>query len=315
MTLELVDGNYEIDEFVFGTRDPRMNFNPYLVEKFDITPGTLITGIGGNLSDSGSGGTDTPDSSLPNEDGIKFGQDYYTGMILGFSVNVWHRYHQVYDNIGKFKSVWRNPKLRQTSNAVTALRMCRGGRTRVVYGRPREFKETYGEVERGWSPIDCNFQCVDEKFYDDEVKTQRIGIENPPVNGLTFPATAPFRLQQFRESYTTVHIGGDLPTWPLFEIYGPCVNPVIQFDNDWTLTLLVGLDHTQYITIDPRPWRRMTLKNGVVADNISGAYTQDSPVMREMQITPGQHTILFSAVDPSLTSYINVSWRSAYLTP
>lgn len=316
MTIDLKEGQYEIGGLVFGTRDPRRNPNPYLVSQFDVTPGTLISGAGGNLSSSsGSAGTYTADASYPNEDGMKFGQDFYTGMVLTWSIDIWQRGKMVYDEISQLKGIWRNPQFRQNSNLVTTIRMCRGGRTRLVYGRPRDFKETYGEVERGWAPIDCAFQAADEVFYDDELKVQTIGIQNPPVNGFTLPATAPFRFQQYQEQYTTIHVEGDYPTWPQFVINGPTTNPTIQFDNDWTITLLTSIDHTQTITIDPRPWRRMTLKTGAVVNNISGTYTQDSPTMRQMRLTPGQHTLLFGGFDPSLTSTLNVSWRDAYGSP
>jgi hypothetical protein len=316
MTIELLNGEYEIGGLVFGTRDPRRNPNPYLVEAFDVTPGTLISGSGGNLSSgSGAAGTYTADASYPNEDGLKFGQDFYTGMLLTWSVNVWLRGQEVYDEIGALKGIWRNKAFRITSNLVTTVRMNRGGRTRLVYGRPRNFKETYGEVERGWAPIDLTFQAADENFYDDELQIHNIGIQNPPVDGLVFPNTVPWRLQQFQEQYTTVHVQGDLPTWPMFIINGPIVNPTIQYDSGWTITILAALDHTQTITIDPRPWRRLTLLNGVTTTNIAGTYTQDSPTMKNMVFEPGQHTVLFGGVDPSLTSFLTVSWRNAYGTP
>lgn len=317
MTADLQNGQYEIGGLVFGTRDPRRVKNPYLVSTFDIQPGSLIAGTGGNLSStSGSAGTYTADASYPNEDGTKFGQDYFTGMLLSFSIDVWLRgAGQAYDEIGAFKGVWRNRQFRNTSNLVTTLRICRGGRTRLAYGRPRNFKETYGEVERGWSPIDCDFQCADENFYDDDVQVHNIGIQNPPVDGLTFPATFPWRLAQYQEEYTTIHVRGDNDTWPMFVINGPITNPTIQLDNEWTITLLTVLDHTQTISIDPRPWYRRTLLNGSVIRNLAGAYTQDSPIMRNMRFSPGQHTVLFGGLDPTLTSYLTVSWRDAYATP
>lgn len=316
MTIDLKDGQYEMDGFVFGTRDPRRNPNPYLVSAFDITPGILITGAGGNLSSGmGAAGTNTADASYPNEDGTKFGQDFYTGMLLTWSIDVWQRGQMVYDQIGALKGAWRNRKFRTQSNIVTPLRICRGGRTRVVYGRPRNFKETYGEVERGWSPIDMTFQCADEIFYDDEVQIHTIGIQNPPTNGLVFPNTFPWRLAQFQENATTIHVQGDQVTWPQFIIRGPVTNPSIQYDNKWTVELLTVLDHTQYVTIDPRPWSRLTLLNGVTTTQIAGTYTQDSPTMREMVLEPGTHTINFGGLDPSLTSSVEISWRNAYGSP
>jgi hypothetical protein len=190
-----------------------------------------------------------------------------------------------------------------------------GDRTRLAYGRPRNFKETYGAVERGFAPIDCDFQCVDEVFYDDVLTIQDIGLQNPPVDGLTFPNTLPFRLTQYQQNFTTVHVGGDSETWPMFVIHGPVTNPTIQYDNTWVITLLTSIDHTQTITIDPRPWYRRTQLSGAGITNLAGAYTQDSPVMREMRFAPGQHTVLFGGLDPTLTSYLTVSWRSANGSP
>lgn len=310
----LANGQFDIDGFVFGTRDIWYNPNPYLVLAFQVTPGTLSSGAGGNQS-SGSGTTTTPDATLPSEDGTKFGRDFNTGMLLSLSLAVWQRGTHVYDQIGALKGLWRDRRRRNVSNAVTALRMCVSDRTRLVYGRPRNFKETYGAVEHGWAPIDCDFQCADEMFYDDVLHVQDIGMQNPPVDGLVFPNTLPFMMAQFQENYTTVHVDGDYETWPMFVIHGPVTNPTIQYDNTWTITLLTSIDHTQTITIDPRPWYRQTRLSGAGLTNLSGAYTQDSPVMREMRFAPGQHTVLYGGLDPSLTSYLTVSWRAAYGSP
>lgn len=309
----LDEGQYEINGFVFGTRDIWWKPNPYLVKTFGITPGTLLSGAGGSLT--GGSTTTSSDASLPSEDGTKFGRDYYTGMLLSLSIEVWQRGTHVYDEIGALKGVWRARALRETSTTVTTLRMRNGDRTRLVYGRPRNFKETYGAVEHGFAPIDCDFQCVDEVFYDDVLTIQDIGLQNPPVDGLTFPNTLPFRLAQFQENFTTVHVGGDSETWPMFVIHGPVTNPTIQYDNTWVITLLTSIDHTQTITIDPRPWFRRTQLSGAGITNLSGAYTQDSPVMREMRFAPGQHTVLYGGLDPTLTSYLTVSWRSANGSP
>lgn len=317
-TINLLDGQYEINGVVFGTRNPRLNPNPYLVKSFEVEPGTLTNGTGGNLSQaSGTTGVLTADSSLPMEDGTRFGVDFSTGMVLTWSIDAWRPGNFVYDDVAALKSAWRDPKLRTQSNVNTVLRICRGGRTRLVYGRPRKFKETYGNMEQGYAPIDCQFQCSDESFYDDNVQVKTIGLINPSVNGAVYPTVYPKRFQSNQEAFTTVVVQGNFPTFPQYKITGPVLNPKISVANGWTLKLNAYIDNYDYLIIDPRPWRRYM--EFIIADgrrmNAMGFVTADSPTMREMYLEPGQHSIVFDGIDPTNTATLEIGWRNAWATP
>lgn len=294
----LKNGQYELGGLVFGTRSLWQVANKYLIQKFDVAEGAATVG----------------DVPLPNEDGIRFGVDFRGGMILNFDMSLWNKgREQAYDDLSIIRSMWIHPQWRTTAGEVTTLRMNRGGRTRRVYGRPRSFKDEYGAIERGFAPITANFQCIDESFYDDLELTQTIGLANPPTAGLVLPTTAPVRIQQYASAYTNVTIGGDKPTWPVYKIQGPITNPAFMVDQQYTVQLLVSLNHTQWIIIDPRPWRRLTLQNDTI--NKSGDYTATSPVMRDLKIDPGLHDIVFTGIDPTLTATLTIGWRPAWSTP
>jgi hypothetical protein len=290
-------GQYELGGLKFGTRSPWIVQNNYLVQSFDITEGGATVG----------------DVPYPNEDGTKFGVDFNTGQTLTFDMSVWMKGEQGYDAVSLLQSMWKHPKWRKIPNSVTTLRMNRGGRTRRVYGRPRRFKPTYGAIERGWAPITADFQCADESFYDDLETVHEIGLANPPTAGLVLPTTVPLHLESYAAAYTNITVEGDKPTWPVFTIEGPVTNPSFTFDNDWTVTLLISLTHQDVLSIDTRPWARLTLQNGTI--NRSGYYSSTSPILREIAMEPGLHDIVYNGIDVTLTSKLTIGWRSAWSTP
>lgn len=293
----LKNGQYELGGLVFGTRSPWLVKNNFLVQMFDAAEGSITTG----------------DVAYPNEDGTKFGVDFRSGMVLNFDMALWKKGQPASDDLSVLQSMWRDKKWRINPNAVTTLRMNRGGRTRRVYGRPRKFKPSYGAIERGWAPITADFQCSDECFYDDLETIHEVGLANPPTAGLVLPTTAPVRIRQFAAAYTNITVSGDYDTWPVFVIKGPVTNPTITYDNLWKIQLITSLNHTQELSIDTRPWHRLTLRNDGV--NLSGVYTADSVVMREMMFSPGLHDLVYTGVDPTLTSRLTTSWRNAWSTP
>lgn len=291
-------GQYQLaDSVVFGTRSPWLVHNDFLVQQLEVA----------------EGGISNHDVAYPNEDGTKFGVDFRTGMTLAFDMSLWKKGVSGLDDASILQSAWKDPKYRTTPNAVTTLRICRGGRTRRVYGRPRKFKTSFGAIERGWAPITADFQCADESFYDDTPTIQEIGLVNPPTAGLTLPTTVPLHLSQYAAAYTNIQIDGDRPTWPVFRIDGPVTNPTLAFDNTWTAKLLLSLDHTQHVIIDTYPWARTTIQDLLI--NRSGVYTATSPMMREMALIPGLHDLVYTGIDPTLTSNLTITWRPAWSTP
>lgn len=298
MGASLRKGQYELDDnFVFGTRSPFAVRNQYLVGSFGVDQGDI----------------QTVDSPIPNEDGTVFGEDFHGGMLVNFEINLWKKGQDALYDLAQIQSKWDLPRLRATPNEVTQLRMNKGSRTSVVYGRPRRFKAEYGAVELGWCPITADFQCVDELFYSDEVTVEEVGLAIVPSAGLSFPNTAPFVITQYAESQFVIEVGGTEPTWVTQVVQGPISDAELRVDGERWWKLTKPLNSSDTLSIDPRPWRRLSLLNGTM--NWSNAYTPDSMMLRQFKLDPGEHEVVLFGVDPTLRGKVQLSWRDAQKTP
>lgn len=293
-------GQYDMDGFVFGTRTPFAVPSDFLVNDFQIDEGAI----------------DDVDDVMPFEDGTIFGVDTRSGQNITFKVYLWKKGQPALDDLTRMRTAWRGDSVRFRSGLVTTLRMNKQGRTRLVYGRPRRFAPTFGRMELGWGEVDCDFKCVDENFYDDVQRELDLEMGALPTAGLVAGFTLPATISQFAPAAGTFVIEGNNPTWPTFIIYGPVINPEITIINHYTIKLNVNLNHTETISIDPRPWRRLTFKTSAgLTYNQSGRYTVDSPTMREMSLPPGVHNMTYRGIDETLSSHVTIGWRNAYSTP
>jgi hypothetical protein len=291
-------GQYQLgNDFTFGTRSRYAVPNDFLVNSFELENGSI----------------DDVDDSMPGEDGTIFGIDYREGQTISFKLYLWRKGQPALDDLAKIRNAWRGDSVRKRPGAVTTLRMNKQNRTRLVYGRPRRFSPTFGAIERGWAPIDCDFKCVDEAFYDDVQNYHTMGMGAPPTAGLVAPFTIPLVVFQYETAAGSFRINGDMETWPTFTIKGPCVNPTVEILNHFKFSMNVALYHTDVLTIDPRPWRRTTLLNGEL--NRSGRFTAESVSLPDMKLPPGQHSMRYKAFDESLASTVTIGWRNAYSTP
>lgn len=298
MVVQLRLGQYELDnDFIFGTRTPYAVPNDFLVNEFGVEPGEIRS----------------VDSEMPQEDGTQFGVDYRGGMNLVWRINLWKKGQPALDDLAVMERAWKNPNKRLTPGEVTVLRMNKQGRTRLVYGRPRNCSPQYGMVENGWCPIDASFLCIDETFYDDEQSIMEMEMANPPVSGLRMPLRTPMRVSQSQPTFGSFSVGGDKETWPTFLIQGPVINPKVEIYGQYVFELNVALLSHEIISIDPRPWRRLTLLNG--EKSRSGRYTSASATPPEMALPPGDYFAAFTGTDITLSSKLTIGWRNAYSTP
>lgn len=298
MVNDLKLGQYELGgSFVFGTRSRFLAANDFLVNTFDMDNGAI----------------DDVDTDMPMEDGTMFGIDIRGGQTLAWKIFLWKRGQTALDDLGRFRRAWRGDDVRKRAGAVTTLRMNKQNRTRLVYGRPRRWTPTFGAVERGWAPVTCDFKCVDECFYDDVQSFHSMSMSVPPTAGLTAPFVTPLVVFQYQPAAGVFIVNGDMDTWPIFTIQGPCVNPEIEILNQYKFSMNVSLYHTDILTIDTRPWRRTVLLNGQL--NRSGRFTADSASLPDMQLRPGVHSMRYRAWDETLSSIATVGWRHAYSTP
>jgi hypothetical protein len=256
------------------------------------------------------------DAPLPREDGIRFGRDRLHGRTILFDLVMNKRgasESQNSDALGDLYEAWSGDSIRTLPDEVIPLRMNRFGRITRVYGRPRNFLPAMGRVGVGWVPVTADFQCSDHLFYEDEEQNMSITIVPASTGGFVFPLQFPASSAGIGEEAGEVVIGGNRSTWITTTITGPIVNPEVDVLGHWKAKLLTTILSGQSVTIDPRPWSRGILLNGVT--NVAGALTSDSPKMGEMVVPPGNQQIVLRGTDVTGTAHMSVKWRNAYRSP
>jgi hypothetical protein len=286
-------------------------------ESVSLVFGTADTGYLTTTYPVINGGDDrSGDVGRVREDGLSLGEDYKGGKTVSFEVSVLTDGEADptlagSDALATFEAVWRNQKFRNSSTAYAVLRSVVGGRTRRAYGRPRRYDEVVGNLtKKGVTPVVCDFLVPDGTWYDDLEDSQAFSITPPSTSGLVAPLVTPLTTTTISVNAVGMTVGGKLPTWPVITIHGPVINPMLRFNDDLTVGMNVTLAAGESITVDPRPWRRVVLRND--GANLAGSLTWETPPMRRMKLDPGVYDVSMSGVDATGTSWCSVTWRSAY---
>lgn len=294
----LEDGQYELGGLVLGAG------TAYRVMRFEddlgVRPG---------------------DAEAAYDDGVRFGEDLFDGMVCTLEgmvetapgVPAW-------DAVRALRRVWRGDDVRRTPGAVTTLRRkVPGMPTRRVYGRPRKCTPVMSRGSGvGLVPVVADFQCADDKVYDDVQVVEVLpilpastgGIVTVPGGGIVSPITTAAATE--RPGILT-HVG-DVDTWPVATIRGPVTNPALEYrvggSTVWLWEFAGTLAEGQSVTVDARPWARTVLRdNGA---SWSGKRTRASTPLRTSTIPPGQGTILFRGTSAEGTAQAEVAFEAAY---
>lgn len=253
------------------------------------------------------------DSNRPREDGRRFGRDQRGGRTLSFSLFTMGTDINAMTDLDELAARWDAAAIRAESGAVSVLRWNIGGRSRKVWGRPRQISADPHYFFQGKVMITADFETVDHLFYADGVQSTSVSIAPPPVGGMTAPLTDPLIGTQAGQVQGRVFVTGSTPAWLTTRIYGPILRPEISVGGSWSATLNVDLRNDEYIDISPIPWDRKVRKNG--KENASGTLTSDSQRLSQMLITPGQHEVVLRGTDPTGKASAVFSWLSAYHSP
>ncbi|MBC7760720.1 MAG: hypothetical protein H7201_02765 [Candidatus Saccharibacteria bacterium] len=210
---------------------------------------------------------------------------------------------------------WKTACDRRDPGAVAALRYAIGGRTRVVYGRPRRYSSTktnsmiYGVIN-----ITSEFQRADTLFYGDDLSSITLNMQPQQSLGLMSPIVSPITtLVGAPPLSTTSVIGGDVPAPFTATINGPSsgsiTNPKIS-NGQWELQLLTSIASGQSVTISTYPWAMNAIRS-------DGAYlssfTAKSRLSKARLAVAGE-TLRLDGIDSSGTATATVQWRRAYST-
>lgn len=296
------NGVHPAANFTFGT----FRTGYYLLEPYEITYGD----------------TDTGDTPMPREDGVRLGQDFRSQATITFEVGVdtvddaadAHGRHGA--NLGavsKMLQAWDAEAVRRRFATPAVLRTTQGGRARLFYGRPRKCAPAGSRLTRqGYTPVVATFACLDDTAYDDVEQRLRVDLVPPPHYGLVGPLTTPLTMTGESGSRPTsdVTIGGTKPAWPVITIYGPISQPVCEVVGRWKASLNLTLGAGERVVIDPRPWVRTVLRNG--SASVAGSLYRGSPRLADMRIPIGRQDFVLRGTDETGTAYMTVAWRDAY---
>ena len=283
----------------------------YIVDDLDISPGEIRVN----------------DTAAPREDGVNFGRDRFGGQLITFSIIINEPPYVVEPYpIGKarfdvpgplepyaaLRRAWRADAVRNTSGAVSTLRMRRGGRVRRVFGRPRRAVPAPEKARAGWISVECEFQCKDDLFYEDFEHSNQVTIVPPEAGGYLTPVLDPWVSIGTSFAPGVVHIGGDDPAWLCFKINGPIVRPVVEVVGHWAIGLNLSLRDGEWVGIDARPWSRGI--RSIYGANLGGVLVPGSPRLSDVRLNPGSYEIVLRGTDETGTASMSVAWRESYLS-
>jgi hypothetical protein len=251
----------------------------------------------------------TDDAARPRADGVVFGSDFFGGRTITFAISVDGADEaEARERLAVLTKAWRADSIRSTPGAVATLASDSG---RVAFGRPRRFVSADELLPFGLSRVTCDFAGGDSLWYGAE-SFATVTLAPASSGGLIAPLASPLATTATSDRSTVLTIGGEVPTWPVFEIQGPITNPVVEIVGLLRMEFRTTLAYDQSLTVDTRPWARTILRNGA---SLAGSLSRTSTRLSQASLPPGRYELVLRGASESGTASVSASWRDAYLTP
>lgn len=104
---------------------------------------------------------------------------------------------------------------------------------------------------------------------------------------------------------------GDVETWPVWTVHGPCTSITLSNDTTGqTISLPITLTATQTVTIDTRPFRKTITRDD--GTNLYGSLTAASALW---SLPVGDSTVTISLPGATTDSYVTLNYARRWLTP
>lgn len=260
-------------------------------------------------------------------DGVHFGIERYgavnwtiTGTVLGGTSRykpgdpalAWQKWSQL-------SRAWINYPERTIPRAARPMYFQRPGRERmVVYGRPQRIDPDTATSHAGFISYSASFRQSDPRFFaaNESVNSVSLGANyrggiqlNDTEDGLLIPLST--TTADVRSSIISME--GDIATDVKLEFKGPVQNPkAVLKDEDgnvvWSIEIRTTVPNGVTVTVDSRQWvRSITTSNGASA---AGAYF--GPKLQDVVIPPGRSEVIYSGIDGTNTSLLEVKYRNAW---
>ena len=250
------------------------------------------------------------DAVRPRADGVAFGADFHGGRTITFELAVDGRDEA--DGralLARLARAWRADAVRQKPGAVATLKADTG---RITFGRPRRFASTDEYLLEGLAEVVADFACAEDVWYSGTENVVNVALQPVPGGGLIAPLASPLATTANSDRSTVIRVGGDIATWPVFEIQGPIVNPVVEIVGRLKMEFRTTLAFDQKLVVDSRPWARSILRNGA---SLAGSLSPTSTRLSQAAIPPGSHELVLRGTSDSGTASVTARWRDAFTTP
>jgi hypothetical protein len=254
----------------------------------------------------------TQDQDNPSTGATMFGRDVVRAPEWSWMLHVdTTTAAEALDEFGKMAAAWRNGATGfRDARAVVPLRYRVGGRTRVIYGRPRRLDvEPDSRIGGGYLAPSASFQKADSLHYEDVESVVDVRLAPPVSGGMTWPAVFPltFRRDPGYVPPEEVKVGGNAETAPIVTFYGPVTDPSMTVGG-FVLGLKGTIGYGGSVTIDARPWVQAVTRAG---DAGAVILSRDTRITRA-RLAPGSYDAVFRGVDSSGGARCRVIWRNAW---
>ncbi|WVX87868.1 minor tail protein [Arthrobacter phage Berrie] len=277
----------------------------------DLSFGSVESGyVFTTAPDLGARELEHEDARRPRTDGVSFGQDFTGGRTITFELDVNGTDEaDAKAKLARLSRAWRADAVRSTPGATATLT---SGSGRVAFGRPRRFASNDDLQPQGLSTVVADFAAADDTWYGGTEQGVTVPLVPAPSGGLMAPLAAPLSTTLSSDRSQGVTIGGDLPTWPVFEIRGPITNPSVELVNALKMDFKLTLAYDQKLVIDTRPWARSILRNGA---SVAGTITRSSTRLANAALKPGDYEFVLRGSVNTGNPSATIRWREAYITP
>jgi hypothetical protein len=260
--------------------------------------------------DFGSPDLRSDDADLPRRDGRAFGHDYRGGRTVSLELGVVGADEaETRELLATLSSAWRADAIRSTPGEVASLTMTQGGRSRIVYGRPRRFSIVEDDITQGAASVVCDFETVDDVYYDATQRTDVLPVSASASGGISGALSGNLSTLALSSRDGFIDNLGNVETWPVITITGPVARPVVELVGEWALTFDLTIASGQTLTVDTRPWKRSALLG---SGSVAGKLTRSSARISAAKVPTGRRAIRFRGVSSNGASIMTFRTRDAY---
>lgn len=185
-------------------------------------------------------------------------------------------------------------------------------------GRYREVAYREGLSEPMWqSPKAAAYSVIvdfmDPWAYSLAESEQTLEVAPGATGGMRTPVRFPIRFARSpgaRGRWATNE--GTEPTPITLQFNGPVDDPVLTLEGHWTFRVSGRLEWDEYLVVDPR--NRTAYVYSTTRPSRRAAYRmiRSGSKFSDLLLPPGQHSLIFEAVDPTYQASVTATWPSAF---